>query len=106
MENTIQQIQNLQQNIEQILVQKQSLLDSLTQINKALTNITHSSTIYRQIGKIMIKEDYEDTKQRLTAQREDFIKRINLLEKKEQELRKELSKAQQKYLKLKNESQN
>ena len=71
----ITQLQLLQQNLQNILVQKQQFQKQLTEINSALKEIATSETTYKILGNIMVAAKKEDLEKDLKEKKEllDFF---------------------------------
>ncbi|MEM4625475.1 MAG: prefoldin subunit [Candidatus Pacearchaeota archaeon] len=90
-ENTnkkIQELQILEQNFQNVLMQKQSLQIELSEIDTALSEVQKSKgDIFRVLGQVMIKSTKEEVKKDLNEKKESLSSRISLIEKQEQSLR-------------------
>lgn len=92
----IQQIQQLEQNLQSLLMQKQQLQQQLFEAESALKELDSSKKCYRIVGNIMIESKSEDLKKDLTEKQEQFSTRLQLHEKREEELRSKVKELQEK----------
>lgn len=97
--NDIQEIQILDQNLHNILLQKQAFQLELSETTSALKEIEKSEEVFKLIGEIMMKADREKVKEELSSKEKILGMRIKSIEKQEdsiskrlEELRKNISK--------------
>lgn len=83
--NLIIQFQNYQQQLQNILIQKESLKLQMLEVERALEelNSTKQATAYKITGQIMISKPVEDLKNELNETKENIDIRIKSLEKTE-----------------------
>lgn len=80
----IQELQVLEQNLRNILIQKQTVQVELNEILNALDELSHSDEeVYRVLGGIMVKSDKKSLSKSLEEQKKLFELRIQSLEKQE-----------------------
>lgn len=99
-EKKIQQLQLLEQNLQNIIMQKQSFQMQLMENENALTELDKTKKeAYKIVGTIMINANKDDLKKELKEQKEILDVRIRSLEKQEkifqekaEELQKEVMK--------------
>ena len=97
--NDIQEIQILDQNLHNLLLQKQAFQLELSETTSALKEIEKSEEVFKLIGEIMMKADREKVKEELSSKEKILGMRIKSIEKQEdsiskrlEELRKNISK--------------
>ena len=83
--NLINQFQNYQQQLQNVLIQKESLKMQTLEINKALEELgkSNQSTAYKITGQIMISKSVEELKKELNETKEAIDVRLKSLEKSE-----------------------
>ncbi len=87
----IQELQSHEQNLHNIMMQKQTFQVEINETENALTEITNAKDdTYKLIGNIMIKSDKEKIKQELTKKQELISLRLKSIESQEQELTKQV----------------
>lgn len=80
----LQEIQILEQNIQNIMMQKQSFEFELSETQSALKEIENSGDeVYKIIGQLMVKSDKEKIKEELSNKEKLVELRISSLEKQE-----------------------
>ncbi|MFW6225732.1 MAG: prefoldin subunit [bacterium] len=76
----MQEIQFLEQNLQNLFFQKQSMQAELSEVNSALKEIDKSDEeVFRIVGQLMIKSNKQDVKKDLLSKKESFEKRLNEL---------------------------
>jgi|SRR3990167_368062 len=106
----IEELQVLEQNLQRLLAQKQSIQVELNELMNALSEISVSSDeIYKILGSAMIKANKESLTKDLNEKKKIFEMRVNSLEKQEsllqrkaEELQSEINSAIRKDLEEKN----
>ena len=96
----LQELQILEQNLDHILMQKQTIQLELSEISNALQEIKNSNDeVYRVMSSIMVKadkeklsKDLEEKEKLLTLRSESIEKQEKMFESKLDELRKEAQK--------------
>jgi prefoldin beta subunit len=90
-EETTKRIQNLQaleQDFQQLLMQKQNLQLETNETTTALTEIAKTKgDVFRVLGQIMVKSNPTDLKKELTEKKGLLDQRIQIVEKQETSLR-------------------
>jgi len=100
MENKIAQLQMIEQNIQNVLMQKQTFQSQLIEVENALEEIEKSKgKVYKIIGPIMVSSNAEDLKNELNTKKEITELRIKSIEKQEDQLKEKASKLQSEVLK-------
>jgi prefoldin beta subunit len=96
--NLITQFQNYQQQLQSILIQKESLKLQNIEIERALEelNATTQKTAYKITGQIMINKPVEELKKELNETKENIDLRIKSLEKTEERISNKLKELQNK----------
>ena len=85
----IQELQVLEQNLQGVLMQKQSFQLEISEIDNSLTEIGKSSDeVYKIVGQIMIKSNKEDVEKDLKQKQELVNVRLKSLDKQEEEISK------------------
>lgn len=94
----ISDFQTLQQQLQNVLVQKETLKLQLLDIEKALEelNKTKEKEGYKIVGNVMIKKSVEEIKKDLENKKDDLNVKIKSLEKIEQKLTEKLKDIQEK----------
>jgi len=82
----VEQMQMIEQNLQHIIVQKQSVQSELMEINTALEQIASSDEVYTTIGNIMVKKTSEELSKELTEKKETLGVRLTAIENQEKKL--------------------
>ena len=86
-QDKIQEIQILEQNLQNLLLQKQAFQIELNETENALSEISKSKDdVFKLISNIMIKADKEQTQKELKQKKELLSLRLNSIEKQESQL--------------------
>ena len=103
-EQKIEQIQLIEQNLQNILGQKQNFQSQLLEVENALEELKKSKDkVYRIVGSIMVLSEKQDVEKYLNSKKEIVELRIKNLEKQEDKLKEKVNEFQQEILKeLKN----
>lgn len=94
----INQLQLLQQNLQNLLLQKQQLHGQLTELNSALQELKNTSQAYRIIGTVMLAASRDELSRELQEKKELIEIRMKNVEKQEHALQQNLEKVQQEAL--------
>ena len=90
-ENTqkkIAQLQLLEQNIQNILMQKQSYQQQVVELDNALEEVSNANGgVYKVVGNIMVNSYKESVKKDLVSKKEIVSIRIKSVEKQENQLK-------------------
>lgn len=95
----IEQLQNLEQNINSLIAQKQQFQSQQLEVENALSQIKDTKQIFRIIGNIMVASDSKVVKKELDEKKELLDLRLSTMEKQEDKLRKQAGEIQQEVLK-------
>ncbi|MBT4110441.1 prefoldin subunit beta [Candidatus Woesearchaeota archaeon] len=97
MSEKVQQIQILQQNLQQLGMQKQQVQSQLIESESAIKELESTSQAYKIVGKIMIAsnkedliKDLEEKKQTNEARLKTFIEQENTLKQNIESLQQEI----------------
>jgi len=91
----INELQLLEQNLQNVLMQKNSFNSQFLEIKNALKEIeTAKNKIYKITGTIMIEAKKENLKKELTSKKEVIELRIKNIEKQEKQLQEKYSEIQ------------
>jgi len=83
----ITQLQNLEQNINTLIAQKQQFQSQNMEIDNALSQIDDTEKVFRIIGNIMVASSKENVKKDLNEKKELVELRLKTIEKQEDKLR-------------------
>ena len=83
----ITQLQLLQQNLQNILVQKQQFQRQLTEIDSALNETESAETTYKILGNIMVSTNKESLQKELKEKKDLLDLRLKNFEKQETALK-------------------
>lgn len=86
-EQKIKQLQILEQNLQNILLQKQTFQAQLLEIDNALNEIKTDKTVYKIVGPIMILSNKKDLEKDLNNKKNILDLRIKNLEKHETQIK-------------------
>jgi len=87
----VQSLQILEQNFQNILMQKQSFQVEINETNTALNEVINSNEdIFKVIGQVMVKSDKEKLKKELEEKKDLLDLRIKAIDKQELSLRSEI----------------
>ena len=102
-EEKIQQLTMLEQNLQNITVQKQNFQIQLLEIESALKELEGTKEAFKIVANIMIKGDKPELKKELEEKKETIELRISSFEKQEAKLKQKASALQDEVLgKIKN----
>ncbi len=103
----IGQLQLIEQNIQQLLMQRQQFQMQMNEVESALGELKSTKDSYKIIGSIMIKKSKEELEKELNEKKEMLSLRIKAIEKQEKAM-KEKAKGIQKEVveEMKNEQGN
>jgi len=94
----INQLQLLQQNLQNILIQKQQFQKQLAEINSAVKEIETSNTTYKILGNIMVSAKKEDLQKELKEKQELLGLRLKNFEKQEINIKEKTEELQKKVM--------
>ncbi|MEX0920148.1 MAG: prefoldin subunit [Candidatus Pacearchaeota archaeon] len=94
----IQEMQTAEQNLQNILYQKQAFQMEISETKEAISEMETSEEVFKIVGQLMMKTDKEKAKEELLNKEKVLNTRINSLEEQEkgiserlEELREEVS---------------
>jgi prefoldin beta subunit len=93
-EETIAQLQVVQQNLQHIVLQKQQVQRSVAEVESALKELKTTKKSYKIIGNIMVEAGKEELEKDLQEKKELFSLRMKTLDAQEEALRKKTEKLQ------------
>jgi prefoldin beta subunit len=103
-DDELKELQMIEQNIQQLLLQKQQFQSQMMEVESALGELKTSETAYKIIGNIMVKSNKEDLLKDLQGKKDMLDIRLNSIEKQESRLREKAQSLQKEVLgKMKNE---
>lgn len=103
----VQQLQLLQQNYQQVLMQKQQVQNQIVEFESALSELKDTDKSYRIIGKIMVATSTEKLTKELEEKKETAFVRLDKLKKQEDSLQTQMKKIQEEVMsELKKEDDN
>jgi prefoldin beta subunit len=83
-QNKIQELQTIEQNLNSLLMQKQTFQIELSETENALSEIAKSDDdVYKLVGQIMVKSDKADIEKELKKKQELLTLRMSSIEKQE-----------------------
>lgn len=96
----IQELQNFEQTLSSLLMQKQAFQMELSETENALSEIVKSKDdIYKLVGNIMIKTDKSGVEKELKQKQELLALRLKSLEKQETDLSKKAEELREEVMK-------
>ena len=86
----IQELQTIEQNLNSLLIQKQTFQIELSETENAFSEISKSSEdVYKLVGQIMVKSDKNSIEKELKKKQELISLRMSSIEKQEKTLAKQ-----------------
>ena len=95
----INQLQNLEQNINSLIAQKQQFQAQNLEVENALQQLKDTEKVFRIIGNIMVASSKEKAKKELNEKKEIIDLRLKTFEKQEEKLRDQANQLQQEVMK-------
>ncbi len=92
---TINQLQLFQQNLQQVVAQKQMIEGQMMEIDSALEELKTTATSYKILGKVMVKVSCEKLRAEMQQKKEVLELRLKSFEKQEMLLTQNIEKVQQ-----------
>ena len=92
-----QRLQQLQNTMQQLMVQKQRLEIELTESGKALDTldeVTDESKVYKSVGAVLVQKPRQDVVKELEERKEFLEMRLKVLEKQETKTKERLNELQ------------
>ena len=83
----VNQLQMMQQNLQNVLMQKQQIESQLTEINSALSEIQKTDQAYKILGKVMVAASKEEIKKDLSQKKEVADVRLQNIIKQEEAMK-------------------
>jgi len=83
----IQRLQLMEQNLQQLLAQKQQFQAQVFELDKALKELKDTSEAYKIIGNIMVKSDRAELEKDVQQRKELADLRVQTLDKQEKQIR-------------------
>ena len=99
MSQKIQQLQSMQQNLQNITLQKQQVESQLVELQSALQEISTTEQAYKIVGKIMVASSKEQLQKDLQDQKEVADVRLKSLLKQEESFKHSMEELQQEVVK-------
>jgi prefoldin beta subunit len=96
----IQEMQILDQNLQNLILQKQAFEMELSETQVAAKEIEKSNEVFKLIGELMIKKDKEKVKEELSTKEKILSMRIKSIEKQEDSFTKKLDELRNKFSNL------
>ncbi len=96
--NNLIQLQLLQQNLQNILMQKQQFQQELVEIESALSELPNSERTYQIHGKLMISKNKDDLISELSDKKELVNLRMKSVEEQENKIKENIEEVQKKFL--------
>lgn len=92
-------LQTFQQQMQTVLIQKESLNLQSGEIEKALEELKKATTedVYKAVGPILIKSTKKDLEEELSEKKETLDLRLKSLQKQEDRLKERLKESQEKF---------
>lgn len=93
------ELQTFQQQMQTVLIQKESLNIQNMEIDKALEELKKATTedVYKAVGPILIKSTKKDLEKELTEKKETVDLRLKSLQKQEDRLKEKLKESQERF---------
>lgn len=99
-DNSMQEMQILEQNLQNILMQKQGFQMEFSETQSSLREVKDSSgDVFKIVGQLMIKTNKEKIQEELTNKEKMIDLRIKSLDKQEETFSEQLTKLRDKFLK-------
>ncbi|AJF61150.1 TPA: prefoldin subunit beta [Candidatus Woesearchaeota archaeon] len=95
----LEQLQNLEQNINSILSQRQQFQSQQLEIENAMEQVKDTEKVFRIIGNIMVASKKEEVKKELREKLDIVELRLKTLEKQEAKFREKASELQKDVMK-------
>ncbi len=95
----IQKLQLMEQNIQQLVAQKQQFQSQLIEIESALSEIDKTDTAYKIIGNIMVAAPKDEIKKGLNSKKDAAEMRIKAFDRQEEDIKSRAKKIQEEILK-------
>jgi prefoldin beta subunit len=86
-QESISKLQLIEQNVQQLLMQKQQFQAQLFELESALKEIDKTEDAFKIVGNVMIKADKAALKQELSQKKELIDLRLKSIDKQEKQLK-------------------
>ena len=96
---SVGQLQLLEQNLQQIFSQKHALQEELSEIESALKDVNSSTQSYKIVGKLMILQSKDEITANLNKRKEMLTLKLSSFDKQEKVIGEKISKTQTEMLK-------
>lgn len=103
-EKNIEQLQLYEQNLQNLLAQRQQFQVQLIETESALKELETTDTAYKLVGNIMVSSKKGDLKKELSSRKEAMEIRIKTLEKQESQIKDRASKLREEVMEKMKES--
>jgi prefoldin beta subunit len=103
--NFLEQFQNMQQQLQAILIQKENLKLQIMEMDKAMEELEASTEkqAYKIVGPIMVQKDLKELKTELKERKDNYDLRTKTLEKAEERITKKLKEMEPQLKKMMNQ---
>lgn len=96
----IEQLQILEQNMQNLLVQKQTIQSQLTEIESASQEINKKpAKVFKIIGQLMVDSNIQELEKDLNSKKEISELKIKTIEKQESKIKEKIKETQEEVLK-------
>jgi len=104
--NNFEQLQLIQQNLQNVLLQKQQIQTQILEYNSALQELKTTETAYKIVGKIMFAASKEELNKDLNEKKEVAEVRLKNFVQQEQKLQQEMDSLQKEVMEELKQSKN
>jgi len=104
--NNFEQLQLIQQNLQNVLLQKQQIQTQILEYNSALQELKTTETAYKIVGKIMFAASKEELNKDLNEKKEVAEVRLKNFVQQEQKLQQEMDSLQKEVMEDLKQSKN
>lgn len=94
----VQQLQLTQQNLQNLIVQKQQLESQMSELDSALTELRDTSSSYKVLGKIMVSVPKDKLKSELEDKKAILVVRLQHFNKQEEKIQNTIESLQKEVL--------
>ncbi len=98
-EEKIAELQVLEQNAQNLLLQKQAFQLELNETENALKEIEHNDEVYKMVGNLMFRAEKKELQEQLKNKKEILALRLQSIDKQEKETTEHLKKTREEVLK-------
>ena len=96
-QETLEELQQLQEQAQQVVVQKNNAEQSLQEAenaNEVLDTLDEDATMYQEVGSLLVETDYESAREELTQKIQQLEIRVETLGKQEDRVQSQFEKLQ------------